>query len=204
MPGHPFAPDASQHAPRTRASIARNLLALGLHNSETLLLHSSPFSLGWVCGGAEVVVQAILDVLGPEGTLVVPTQTEGPRQGPGGRPFGKNMPAFGPARAWAASLNTRSFAAVGRRAHELVMDHHPLECRFGEESPLGRMLGARILLLGVDVCTAFHLTEYRIPGAPRDQCSCTVNTPGGRDWVTYIDTGVNAYNFAELGEAFEA
>src|SRR5687768_2870661 len=39
------------------------------------MLHSSMHSVGFVAGGAQAVVQALLDVLGPEGTLVVPTHT---------------------------------------------------------------------------------------------------------------------------------
>ena len=51
------------------------LRELGVRPGETLLVHSSLSSLGWVYGGAVAVVQGLLDALGPEGTLVVPTQT---------------------------------------------------------------------------------------------------------------------------------
>ena len=62
-------------APRTRRVIAANLTALGVEPGSTVLLHSSLGSIGWVPGGPVAAVQALLDVLGPEGTLVVPTQT---------------------------------------------------------------------------------------------------------------------------------
>jgi aminoglycoside 3-N-acetyltransferase len=64
-------------APQTRASLGRDLSTLGLSAGDTVLVHSSLRSLGWVCGGALAVVQALLDVLGPGGTLVVPAQTMG-------------------------------------------------------------------------------------------------------------------------------
>ena len=54
-----------------------DLRALGVAESGVLLVHSSLSSLGWVCGGAVAVVAALLDVLAPEGTLVVPTHTTG-------------------------------------------------------------------------------------------------------------------------------
>ncbi|OSC63358.1 AAC(3) family N-acetyltransferase, partial [Streptomyces sp. 4F] len=51
------------------------LRELGVRSDDTLLVHSSLSSLGWVCGGPVAVVQGLLDALGPDGTLVVPTQT---------------------------------------------------------------------------------------------------------------------------------
>ena len=74
--GEMAAVDASD-TPRTRASLAADLRALGAAESGVLLAHSSLSSLGWVCGGAVAVVGALLDVLAPEGTLVVPTHTAG-------------------------------------------------------------------------------------------------------------------------------
>ena len=38
-------------------------------------MHSSRSSVGFVAGGPQAIVQAVLDVLGMEGTLVVPTHT---------------------------------------------------------------------------------------------------------------------------------
>jgi aminoglycoside N3'-acetyltransferase len=55
--------------------MAEDLVALGLRPGRTVLLHSSLKQIGWVIGGAPTVVRAFLDVLGPEGTLVVPTGT---------------------------------------------------------------------------------------------------------------------------------
>ena len=61
-----------------------------------------------------------------------------------------------------------SFAALGRRAGELL-SAHPLSSHLGEESPLGALYraGAQVLMInvGFSVCTAFHLAEYRT-GAP--------------------------------------
>lgn len=59
----------------TRDSLASDLRAMGLRAGETLLVHSSLSSLGWVCGGPGVVVRALLDALGDSGTLVVPTHS---------------------------------------------------------------------------------------------------------------------------------
>src|SRR3954447_16315795 len=74
--GERAAVDASD-TPRTRTSIAADLRALGVTQSCVLLVHSSLSSLGWVCGGPVAAAGALLDVLGPSGTLVVPTHTAG-------------------------------------------------------------------------------------------------------------------------------
>ncbi|MBW8821656.1 MAG: AAC(3) family N-acetyltransferase, partial [Streptomyces sp.] len=59
----------------TRDTLAGQLRELGVRSGEILLVHSSLSALGWVCGGPVAVVQGLLDALGPDGTLVVPTQT---------------------------------------------------------------------------------------------------------------------------------
>lgn len=64
-------PETSTGPLCTRESIATELGQAGLRPGETVLLHSSLSSLGWVCGGAAAVVLALLDALGDDGTLVV-------------------------------------------------------------------------------------------------------------------------------------
>src|SRR5438876_5237741 len=58
--------------PIARDEIARDLRALGLRAGDSVLVHSALSRIGFVQGGAPAVVDAFLDVLGPEGTLAVP------------------------------------------------------------------------------------------------------------------------------------
>ena len=62
-------------SPLTRRSLARTLRACGLARGQVVLVHSSMSKLGWIVGGAEVVILALLDVIGQEGTLMMPTHT---------------------------------------------------------------------------------------------------------------------------------
>ena len=59
----------------TQDQIAEALQTLGLLAGATVFVHSSMSSMGYVQGGADAVVEAFLHVLGPAGTLVVPTFT---------------------------------------------------------------------------------------------------------------------------------
>jgi aminoglycoside 3-N-acetyltransferase len=199
----------SPPAPQTRASLARDFEALGVRAGDILLIHSSLRSLGWVSGGALAVVQALLDVLGPEGVLVVPSQTTANRDPSSWQPappehwwpaIRESLPGFDrtrtpsvnvgviteQVRTWPGAVRSdhpqSSFAAIGPRAAEL-MEVHLTECHLGEQSPLAALeaAGAATLLLGVgfDKTTAFHLAEYRVPFAPRRGYACAVLDPEG-------------------------
>lgn len=227
MPSHP----AELH---TRATLAIGLATLGLRRNDIVLIHSSLSSLGWVCGGATAVVQALLDVLGPAGTLVAPAHTASNRDPSRWTDpaipeswwptIREHLPGFDAEltpshavgviaehiRTWPGAFRSThpqtSFAAIGRYA-EFVTQNHSLESQLGEESPLARLekVNARVLLLGVGYnrCTAFHLSEYRVP-APRLQTNwCAVQSPTGRHWISYEAVALDACDFSELGEDFE-
>ncbi|WP_243225598.1 aminoglycoside N(3)-acetyltransferase [Microbacterium sp. CIAB417] len=168
----------NQDTPQTHRSLVADLRRLGLMPGRTVLVHSSLRSLGWVCGGSQAVVAALQDVVGPEGTVVVPTQTsDNSDPAKWAHPpvpehwwpiIREEMPAFDPQRtptramgAIAEQVRTSpgavrsahpqtSFAAIGARAREIV-DTHPLACALGPDSPLGTLerLDADVLLLGV-------------------------------------------------------
>ena len=166
-----------QARPHTVASLAGELNALGLAGGNTVLLHSSLRSLGFVAGGPHALVQAFVDALGPAGTLVVPTHTPDntdpaawqhpPVPETWWPSIRQNTPGFDPARTpsrwmgviaevvrtWPGAQRSAhpqtSFAALGARANEVVAAHR-LDDALGESSPLGAVyrIGGKVLLLG--------------------------------------------------------
>jgi len=164
--------------PATTESIADDLRRLGVAAGDVVLMHSSYKSLGDLAGGPQAVVQGLLDALGPDGTLVVPTHTPdntdpagwlhppvpaewwpvirggAPGFDTGRTPASRWMGRLSElVRTWPGALRSDhpqvSFAAVGARAKE-VTEGHRLDDGLGEQSPLGAVnrLDGAVLLLG--------------------------------------------------------
>ncbi|NKB66013.1 MAG: hypothetical protein GKR89_03025 [Candidatus Latescibacteria bacterium] len=140
---------------------------LGLARGDTVFAHSSLSSIGRVEGGAEAVVDALLGVLGSEGTLAVPTFTfdnDGvlfdPRADPSGMGRISEAVRLRP-QALRSVHRFHSVAAMGRHAATITAVHGP--SAWAGDGPFWQFyaLDARILLLGVSyhTCTFFHLIE---------------------------------------------
>lgn len=162
----------------TRAELARDLARLGIARGDTLFVHSSLKSLGYVEGGAAAVIGALQDAVGTEGTLLVPTyylpagtvkatcEVEGYVFDPNSH--GTNMgrlPECFLAQASHRSVHpTHSVSAWGRHAQYLTEAHHLAPSIFGEGSPWQRFIGiagAKVLGLGVSMgpVTFYHVLE---------------------------------------------
>jgi len=160
--------------------IVHGLRALGLTPGDAVLVHSSLSSLGYVEGGADTVIDALLEAVGADGTVLVPTLTGSevldaghpPVYDPVGTPCwtGRIPETFRQRPDAVRSLHpTHSVAAIGARARELTAGHEHSLTPCGPDSPYGRLAhsGGYILLLGVghEVNTTYHLVE-EIVGVP--------------------------------------
>ena len=63
------------YTPITKEFLFHKFSQLGIKEGDTLLVHASLSSLGYVVGGAEALFLALRDVIGEQGTIVVPSQT---------------------------------------------------------------------------------------------------------------------------------
>ncbi len=165
--------------PITVETLKKDFFNIGLRQGMTILVHSSLSSTGWVCGGASAVILALEDVLGTNGTLVMPAHS-GDLSDPGkwGNPpvpeswwetIKQTMPpydcdmtptrgvgiipeVFRKQRSVLRSSHPQiSFAAWGKNS-EFITSGHSLEFGCGENSPLAKIydLDGYVLLLGVD------------------------------------------------------
>ena len=147
------------------------LRQLGVRPGGILLVHGSLSSIGHVEGGPDTVIEALLEVLTPEGTLLVPTHHQRD-----GSPFDvENTPS-------ALGLISETFrrrpgvirsrhpfhpvAACGPKAAEMLRDHHRSPIPDGLDTPYGRLIAQRgqVLLLGCDLntLTLLHAIEAEL------------------------------------------
>lgn len=159
--------------------IEKGLREVGLSAGDQVIVHTSLGSMGYVCGGAQTVIEALLKIVGEDGTVMMPTQSWknlDPLAGVHWETAETDWPKirqFWPAydkditptntmgavaemfRRWPRSIRSdhpaRSFAANGKNAKYLV-ENHDLCDIFGESSPIGKLyaLGGKVLLIGVD------------------------------------------------------
>jgi len=174
--------------PVGRSGLVGDLRRLGVRAGEVLMVHASMSALGWVVGGSETVVRALLEALGPDGTLMAYASWEdhyyhvaelgaGERQAA----YLAEPPVFDLATAEAARHHGRipervrtwpgarrsshpeaNVVAVGARADWLTATHSD-EDAYGRATPFARLVEAhgRVVLLGapLDTITLLHHAE---------------------------------------------
>lgn len=166
-------------------AVAAQLVALGVRRGGVLLVHTSFRAVRPVEGGPLGLVEGLRRALGPDGTLVMPTMTDGervfdPRTTP---TVGMGAVAETFWRQPGVLRSTHpggSFAAEGPHA-EVICAPQPLEPPHGPDSPPGRVLtlGGQVLLLGVEhsESTMLHVAES-LANVPYSIGVPTVVAPG--------------------------
>jgi aminoglycoside 3-N-acetyltransferase len=175
-------PEDRSPEPVTVDSIETDLRDLGVDPGGTVLVHASLSELGWVCGGAPAVVDALQRVVGADGTVVMPAHSpENSNPAHWENPpvpedwyetIREQMPPYRPAVTPTRGMGAvaecfrscpdvrrsdhpqHSFAAWGADA-AFVTDDHSRAYSLGEESPLARVydLAGDVLLLGTTHAT---------------------------------------------------
>lgn len=206
----------------TKGELRGQLAALGVRAGDLLMVHASLRKLGlgradFGPGGAETLLDALDEAVGPDGTLMMVLGTDYPMVWvyahplearaallEGAPPFDyRNAPAFGEVGWLAETFRRRPgtivsdnpsgrFGARGRRAAELMADQ-PWHNYYGPGSPLEKLCdwGGRILRLGAnpDTVTALHYAEYLadLPDKKRTRWDYVVAGPDGEPHHVWID-----------------
>ena len=156
----------------TQEEIGQGLDRIGLGPGNVVLVHSAMRTFGHIQGGAETVVNAFLEVLGPSGTLVAPTFTfvheaeENPLIDPANDRSEMGIISETVRRHPRAIRSTgfrHSFAAIGPRA-EVITRVDPALSAFDLRSSFGVMLAldTQIVLAGMTyhASTSHHFAEW--------------------------------------------
>ena len=152
------------------------------------MVHCRMSALGWVLGGAETVVRALLDTLGPDGTLMAytgwqdePPDDLGDLDEETRQIYLEEHPAYDPRvalsrrehgrvpealRTWPRARHSghpeAGVAAVGPAA-EVLTAEHPYDDAYGAGTPYARLveLGGQVAVLGapLDTVTIVHHAE---------------------------------------------
>jgi len=181
--------------PITRSQLADGIRALGVRPGEVVMVHTSMRALGWIVGGPETVVRALLNVVGSHGALMAyagwdqdPFHLE--RWPRAVRAAARaEHPAFDPLlseanrdhgripermRTWPGAVRgphpEASMVAIGARARWLVTPH-PDDEPHGPGTPFSRLIetNGAVLLLGApsESVTLLHHAEAIAPIAEK-------------------------------------
>jgi aminoglycoside 3-N-acetyltransferase len=203
----------------TTEQIQGDLEVLGLKHGDIVMMHAAMSKIGRVEGGPKAVLEAILAVLGPEGTLMVPTFSYSYDKRDGAEAFDKRTTPSCNNGVLADTLWKRpdahrsdhpaySVAALGAQAREMT-ENHPIEHPVGENSPLHRLVqkGGHGLLLGVGqnrntlVHTAEALSDVGYDVIPFKEGwgrAVRVKTPDGEIHVPQQEFSGCSYGFTVL------
>lgn len=217
-----------------RRDLVAQLRAIGVHPGDLLMVHTSLRAIGAIAGGPQTLLDALLEALGPQGTLAAyvswqQSSYEATLDGRALTPAQRNAwPVFDPAGAAPydgfgqfnrficshpqvrrSAHPDASIAAIGRRAAELTADHALVD-GYGPATPLGRIVaeGGRVLMLGAPPgsITALHLAEAlaRIPGKRRVRYQVPVCVDGESCWREAEEFDTNALLDAFVDDDFDA
>jgi aminoglycoside 3-N-acetyltransferase len=192
----------------SKEQMVHDLHIAGINPGDIILLHSALSSIGFAEGGAEAVADALLEAVGPEGTVASITMNG----------IGVFDAATSPSNVGIISETLRkrpdavrslrpvhSVTAIGKRAVEFIKDHDKAKTNCGEGTPYCKIrdMGGKIVLLGVDqnrnttlhaledIINAPYLEEVTLPAPTyiEDYQNKTMHItqfpPGHRDFLSF-------------------
>jgi len=199
--GEKVAMETNMHS---KKQLKEALICLGIKPGDKVLIHSSYKSLGGIEEGAAGFFEVVMDLLGTEGTLILPTLTFRPVYETKFFDVRETPSCVGYLTEYfrtqvegvVRSLHpTHSCAVWGKDAPAFVENHEKDDTPVGAHSPISRLplAGGKILMLG---CSADHNTSLHgveeAGGAPYvlnkngEPVCYTVRDAQGREFVQKV------------------
>lgn len=172
----------------TKTDLIADFKKIGIGPGASLMLHSSCKKVGQIVGGPEMIIEGLLEVLGPKGTLMMYVSwdqspyyiLDWPQEKQ--ELYRQHLPAFQPGKSRAMvswSVLTEilrihpqaqqsrhpeaSVVAVGAQSQYLTEDH-PYQYGYGKGSPFEKLcqLEGQVLMLGapLESMTLIHYAEH--------------------------------------------
>lgn len=194
----------------TRRDIRKHLQNLYLQEGDHVFIHAALRSIGPILSGPDAFIRSVLDVVGPQGTLLVYTDWEDfdlIEDQPVPIEMRSEVLPFDSASSRARRANgsiaelVRTFpgakrsanpgascAAIGFQAEWLVSEH-ALQYGYGEQSPFAKLVaaGGKVLMAGApsDTMTLLHHAEHlaQIPGKRIRRYEAPILIDGAVAWT---------------------
>ena len=58
-----------------KEEIVQKIREVGLEKGDAVMVHTSLKRMGYICGGAQTVIAALMEVVGENGTIMMPIQS---------------------------------------------------------------------------------------------------------------------------------
>jgi len=183
--------------PLKRETLVAHLAGLGVGSCTPVMVHASLRKTGPIDGGADTLIDALIEAQGRDGTLVMPLGSEDgdvfdALTSRAEAEIGVLAEVFRQREGVRVNDHPAArFAARGPLAAELL-EPIPLNDYYGPGSPLSRfaLLGGWVLRLGanVDTVTLTHWAEYLadVPGKRRVRRRY-VRADTGEQWIESLD-----------------
>jgi aminoglycoside 3-N-acetyltransferase len=169
----------------SKENLISNLEAIGVRKGDVLLVHSSLSRIGFLENGATTFIEALLDVIGEDGTLLMPTSPNNVYQ----LNYIRNTPFFdvlnSPSktgkitevfRTWPGSIRslhpTEPVSAFGKNAEYFVKDHFNQLTPYNSNSPFYRVseqkgkilyVGVTLSMAGTNLHTLEDAVDFKFP-----------------------------------------
>lgn len=217
----------------TKEDIRQQLISMGIQKGMVILVQSNVKKLGYLAGGEQALIEAVMETIGYEGTMIMPSFT--PQMAdPSCQKKSIDRERWQDVRDHSFAFDRKlsqpqycdslvhqflrnegvvrsyhplySFAAWGKYA-KLLCDKHPLHFGLSQDSPLGKIVefNGYVLLLGCEYehCVMFQLARYSGEQLPIKIVSAPIENNKKILWKDMLELEYNTKNFSDIGEAME-